>query len=142
MYAQAYGEAECTVEVADYLQQGAIMVEYLHRPAEAEEMLRRAIKIYLEAGMPQAEAQAERNLANVLGYWDARGAEGAPHYRRALELMEAAQGRESIDAEVEASLGILGLRRLRRRRALPRTRQAGARARSESNAGAGCRAAR
>jgi tetratricopeptide (TPR) repeat protein len=106
LYAQAYGEAD-TVEVADYLQQGAIMVEYRHRLAEAEEMLRRAIKIYSEAGMLQAEAQAERNLANVLGYWDARGAEGAPHYRRALELMEAAQGRESIEyAEVEASLGI------------------------------------
>ena len=83
------------------------MAQFRQRPAEAQKMLARASAVYAAAGLTISQAQAERNLANLLAEDLNERREAEVHYRLALALVERVAGRESSSyADIEASLGI------------------------------------
>lgn len=92
---------------ADYLQMGGLLAQFRQRPAEAQKMLARASAVHAAAGLTISQAQAERNLANLLAEDLNERREAEVHYRLALALVERVAGRESSSyADIEASLGI------------------------------------
>ena len=106
LYDEAYGDVDNPM-VADYLQLGGMLAEMRGDDDDGIAKVRRASEIYGAAGMVKAQAQAERNLANIVAYKAGGAAEGERYYRHALALLEAEYGRDSVEyADVEASLGI------------------------------------
>ncbi len=102
----AFGDSDAPI-MADYLQMGGLLAQSRQRPDEARKMLSRASAVYAGAGLTLSQAQAERNLANLLAYDLNDRKEGEVHYHQALVLVERARGRDSSDyADIEASLGM------------------------------------
>ncbi|MBK9030083.1 MAG: protein kinase [Myxococcales bacterium] len=106
IYQGSFGDTD-SPSMSDYLQLGGMIAEVRGRIDEAVSLLTRAAKVYRDMGMPESHAQAERNLANVLSNGTDDQSQAEVHYRRALEVMERARGKSSVEyADIEATFGM------------------------------------